>query len=140
MPSDDTVPRIDLDEPVEPRGVGRSEAIELRLLEADAKAKDNLNREADQRYFLRWASVVICVLLVIFMAATLLHVSHQLLSPSYFETSAALVVAGFVAPIVSMTVLAVSLLVASFRGFKGGDGKDGIEVAGNAIRTGSSIG
>jgi hypothetical protein len=125
-----TVPPVD----VEPTGVdgpsGRDDH-EFRLLEADAKARENLNREADQRYRLRWIAVGLVILIIAGMGGLLAHVAHWL--PR--ETNAmGAVIALHLAPIVSMTTLAIALLVAAFRGFKDGDEKAGAAIATEGAR------
>lgn len=95
--------------------------IELRLLDADAKAKENLNREADQRYWLRWAAVAVAFAIILGMGYMLGHVGYYILSRHGIGAPAAFLVAVYVAPIVSMTTIALALLVAAFRAFKSGD-------------------
>ncbi|MFK4794235.1 hypothetical protein [Sphingobium sp. ZW T5_29] len=117
------VPPVDL--PTESEGSRRFVDLELRLLDADAKAKENLNREADQRYFLRWGAVALSVAVVAGMAFMLYHVGYYMLSKSVANVPAAFLVAIYVAPIVSMTTVSLALLVAAFRAFKDGDEKAG---------------
>jgi hypothetical protein len=124
------VPPLNPDPPVPTDANGRSE-YEFRLLEADAKARENLNREADQRYWLRWFVVVLAFLVILGMGGLLLHVSHWLPKDSNAIGS---VIALHVAPIASMTTLAIALLVAAFRGFKDGDEKSSVETANASIR------
>lgn len=114
--------------PDEPNG--RSD-YEYRLLEADAKARENLNREADQRYWLRWVAVGLVVLIILGMACLLAHVAHWL--PNEPKAASA-VIALHLAPIVSMTTLAIALLVAAFRGFKDGDEKSSAAIASDGAR------
>ncbi len=130
-----TVPPVD----VTPNGsdgtIGRSDH-EYRLLEADAKARENLNREADQRYWLRWVAVGLVVLIIIGMGCLLAHVAHWL--PNEANAMGA-VIALHIAPIVSMTTLSISLLVAAFRGFKDGDEKAGAAIASEGARATSYL-
>ncbi|MEQ1724904.1 MAG: hypothetical protein ABL882_03140 [Sphingopyxis sp.] len=114
--------------PVEPNG--RSD-YEYRLLEADAKARENLNREADQRYWLRWVAVALVILIIFGMGGLLTHVAHWL--PSEPRAMGA-VIALHLAPIISMSTLAIALLVAAFRGFKDGDEKSGAAIATEGAR------
>ncbi|MGC1468390.1 MAG: hypothetical protein WA793_03335 [Sphingorhabdus sp.] len=109
---------------------GRSD-YEFRLLQADAKSRENLNREADQRYWLRWAVVILAVLVIVGMGALLVHVAHWL--PKDTNAMGA-VIALHVAPIISMTTLAIALLVAAFRGFKDGDEKSSVDAANSSVK------
>ncbi|MDA3857048.1 MAG: hypothetical protein PF480_02100, partial [Roseovarius sp.] len=88
-----------------------------------AKSKENLNREADQRFSLRRLAIFVAVLLIVGMGAILWHGTHRIFSPQYFDVPAPYVVAIFVAPILSMTTLAIGILVAAFRGFSARDGE-----------------
>ena len=124
------VPPVD----AQPVGTGGRSDHEYRLLEADAKARENLNREADQRYWLRWVAVGLVVLIILGMGCLLAHVSH------WFPTNSnamPAVIALHIAPIVSMTTLAIALLVAAFRGFKEGDEKAGMAFAAESAKAGS---
>jgi hypothetical protein len=123
------VPPVD-EKPVDPESNGRSD-YEYRLLQADAKARENLNREADQRYWLRWGVVVLAVLVIVGMGCLLVHVAHWLPKDS---TALGAVIALHVAPIVSMTTLAIALLIAAFRGFKDGDEKSSIDTANSSMK------
>lgn len=113
--------------------VRRFEAIELRLIDAEAKAKENRNRETDQRYVLRWVAVVCAGLLIIGMATMLWHLAHWTVgNPS--NAPASFIVAIFVAPILSMTTLALALLVAAFRGYKDSDEATGATFASQGMK------
>ena len=131
---DEVAPTVPLIDGGAPRKVELNERgdYEFRLLEADAKARENLNREADQRYWLRWAAVVLVVLIIGGMALLLNHVSHWLPNNSVMINA---LIALHVAPIVSMTTLAIALLVAAFRGFKEGDEKAGTFLASDGARS-----
>jgi hypothetical protein len=129
------VPPVDAQatSPEEPDG--RSD-YEFRLLEADAKARENLNREADQRYWLRWVAVTLVVLIILGMAIFLAHVAHWLPNE---PNSTSVVVALHLAPIISMTTLAIALLVAAFRGFKDGDEKSSAAITSDGARVAGFI-
>lgn len=113
--------------------------IELRLLDAGAKSKENLNREADQRFNLRRLAVAVGVLLIIGMGVMLCHVSHAIFTPSYFEKPSMYIVAALVAPILSMTTVSIALLVAAFRGFKDSDGNDSVAMTTDVARSAGII-
>jgi hypothetical protein len=108
--------------------------IELRLLDAGAKSKENFNREADQRFNLRRLAVLVAVFLIIGMGIMLYHVAHAVFTPHYFEKPFMYVVAVLVAPILSMTTVSIALLVAAFRGFKGSDEADAAKMTTDAAR------
>ena len=135
------IPEIDKggDQP-DPESVSRLNEIELRALDADAKAKENRNREADQRSWLRWLAVMICVLLIVGMGGVLWHTAHSIFSPNYTQFSASYIVATYLAPIASMTTLAVALLVAAFRGFRKTDEADAAATTAEAARVGGLVG
>lgn len=137
MPNE-SVPNIDQDGAA-PMASARVEDIELRLLDANAKSKENVNKEADQRYRLRWLAVVVSILLICGMGLILWHASHKVLGLSYVHSQGVYIIAAFVAPIVSMTTLSLALLVAAFRGFKDSDAKDGGGVAMSAAKTGGVL-
>jgi hypothetical protein len=130
------VPPVDAQPIKQDEPNGRSDH-EFRFLEADAKARENLNREADQlysirersagqRFLLRQIAVTMVVLIIFGMGALLAHVAHWLPNG---PNSMGAVIALHIAPIVSMTTLAIALLVAAFRGFKDGDEKAGATIA-----------
>ena len=125
------VPQVDLKPAVVPKTGQNPDAFEFRLLEADAKARENLNREADQRFWLRWIAVFVVLSIIVMMALMLNHVAHWLPSDT---KSVGVVIALHLAPITSMSALAVALLVAAFRGFKDGDEKAGASVAAETLK------
>ena len=65
------------------------------------------------------------------MGCLLVHVAHWL--PNEPKAMGALI-ALHIAPIVSMTTLAIALLVAAFRGFKDGDEKAGASLTTDGVR------
>ncbi len=130
----ETVPPVD--EPTSEKSENARELskIELAILDADAKAKQNLNREADQRYWLRWAAVGISASIILGMALLLRHSAHQMVTLAIYQSPATFFIAAYVAPILSMTTLSIALLVAAFRGFKDGDEKSGFSAATEGAR------
>jgi hypothetical protein len=111
----------------------RFEEIELRLIDAEAKAKENRNRETDQRYFFRFVAVGCACLLILGMATMLWHLAHWTVgNPN--NAPASFIVAIFVAPILSMTTLALALLVAAFRGYKESDEATGATLASQGMK------
>lgn len=125
-----------VDEPPIPEEPDRYEALQFRGLEAEAKAKEDVNREADQRYMLRWIAVAATLSIIIGMGCVLGHVVHKLMTLKTFGAGTAYIIAVYVAPIVSMSGLSIALLVAAFRGFKDGDGDTGA----NAVAEGLKVG
>ncbi|OAO02591.1 hypothetical protein A8B75_11660 [Sphingomonadales bacterium EhC05] len=133
------VPKVDLggeDAPEDLPQPDQYEAIALRSLDADAKAKENVNREANQRYYLRWLAVIASLLIMSGMGWMLSHVVHKLMSLRTFGTPSAYIIAIYVAPILSMTGLSIALLVAAFRGFKDGDGDTGAKALSEGAKMG----
>ena len=110
------------------------EAIELRALDADAKAKENVNRETDQRYTFRWIAVFAGCIVIIIMGCTLNSVYHRMPELAAKKIPAAVLVAMFIAPVTSMTALALALQVAAFRGFKDGDESKGASAASEGLK------
>lgn len=137
---DGIVPPIDA-VPEKPDGsVEKYSAIELRLLDAEAKAKEKGNREADQRYWLRWFTIGVAFAIVLGMSGMVYHVSHKLVSLRSFGASNSYVIALYVAPIVSLTSLALALLVAAFRGYKEGDERTGMSAASQSAQATGMMG
>lgn len=129
-----TVPPVEPD-PVPPGGgEERFAAIELRLLDADAKAKENVNRESGQRFWLRWIAVGLACAVVGGMGWMLTHVVHHVLSLQRAGAPASFIIAIYVAPIISITTIALAMLVAAFRGFKDKDSANGASLAADAAR------
>jgi hypothetical protein len=128
-----TVPTLDANTKSEAED-RRFSDIELRLLDAGAKSKENVNREADQRFNLRRLAVGMGVILIFGMGVMLYHVAHAVFTPHYFEKPSMYVVAALVAPILSMTTVSIALLVAAFRGFKGSDEADAAKMTTDAAR------
>lgn len=94
------------------------EGEELTALQYEASRHRLFEREANQRVVVRWAVVFIGIIVVAFMAYILFYhlFCHPLLST---ENEFSWIV--IVAPVTSITVITVSLLVAAFRRF---DNKD----------------
>jgi hypothetical protein len=127
--TDNIVPLVDASSFKPDPPSGKYGAIELRLLDAEANAKEKINREADQRYWLRFASVGICVLAICGMSWLLWAVADKLLAATNLPSKGAYVIALYVAPIVSVTTLSISLLVSAFRGYKDSDERTGLSAA-----------
>lgn len=131
----DEVPPVDAQP--EPSGGGETAnqiKITNRLLDAEAKAREHANRETDQRYYLRYGAVLIAILLMAGMGWMLAHVSHHFFTLKLLGAPSGLIVAMFVAPIISLTTISLSLLVAAFRGYKDGDQNTGMDVASNGMK------
>lgn len=113
--------------------------FELRMLDADANAKDKLNREADQRFYLRWAAVLIAFAVMVGMATLLCHVGYYILTKDVTKVPSAFLLAVYVAPIVSITTVSLALLVAAFRAFKDGDERMSALIAAEGARATGAI-
>lgn len=118
-----SVPEIDQEssEPAKSASLDSSETPEYRVLKADAKAKENLNRESDQRYSLRKLVIWVCIALMVAMCGLLLYVVCSLVESDKVKASPSIFIAAYLAPIASMTTVAIALLVAAFRGYRDSD-------------------
>lgn len=130
------VPGIDQD-------TGKNEAVptqysefNLRVLDAEAREKEKINREADQRYWLRFVSVFVAIAILIGMGIVLICVSKEALPPSYVKSHPVYIVSVSIGPVVSMTTITIALLFAAFRGFKNADP----ELAIDPVSAGARIG
>lgn len=128
------VPPIDAESGGDKAQPEQQTKIEYRLLEASAKAKENLNREADQRYYLRWLAVILGLLIIGVMIVVLFHMSHRVLIGPILLAPTAYGMTLIIVPIVSMTTIVLALLIAAFRGFKAGDEDSAVSAATNSAR------
>ena len=120
------VPEIDRD------SINSEASLHLRLIDAEAKSREKLNREADQRYWLRWLVIAMSVLLVVGMAVLLVFVVCRVIFGGFMELDQSVQVTAYLAPITSMTAVTIALLIAAFRGYKETDeeaAKSGIREA-----------
>jgi len=130
------VPDFDQEPKVE-ENVLRFEEIELRSLDADARSRENLNREADQRFHFRnWAVILTSTLIFLFIILAF-HIVMNL--EGLIEKNAApIVVVGLYAvPIAAIVTLTVSLMLAAFRGSKDGDETTAAKASVNGTRIGA---
>lgn len=129
MPDADLPPEI----PQEPNGqdpiaetlAGYEERV-ARL--EDALAQNELSHESEERYLLiseirqrilmRKIAVGTALIVVIFMAGVLMHATHSFFWGRFVVIPQAIAIAMFIGPIVSITTLAVVLMVGAFRRFK----------------------
>ncbi|MCW2308810.1 hypothetical protein [Rhodobium gokarnense] len=132
------VPPIDAQPEAEKAQPQRQTNIEFRLLEASAKAKENLNREADQRYYLRWLAVIVALAIIFMMSFALFHMSHNVIWGTILTVPATYAIALVVSPIISITAILIALFIAAFRGFKKDDEENFISAAKDGMR-GSGI-
>lgn len=110
------------------------EALELELLDFERALRRLQNREASQRYWLRWISVGIGVLVVAGMAAMMWYLVQETgKDPSRILTPG-FAVAMIVAPITSITAITVALFVGAFRRFEDKDMESISNTALNAAR------
>lgn len=116
------------------------EEVELRQIDADAKARENLNREADQRFHLRYWAVVVASLLMLLFVIIAIHILNSV--PYLLDKKATplLVVGLYVPPIAAVVTLSVSLLLAAFRGTKEMDGETAVQAGMNGAKIGSFLG
>ena len=125
--------------PVDPALVGKDvshdrERLELRLLEAEALLKEHGNREAGQRFWLKWFAVGTGAIVVTAMACLLTHLVHMVFWGPILLVGSAFSVAMIVAPIASITTITVAIFVGAFRRF---DDKDASKLT-NGVGTAST--
>lgn len=114
------VPKVDPDLSMS-AGPDRQQQLELELLEADAKARNLSNRDADQRFALKWIAIVVGLAVIAGMVFFLWHVSHKLFLGPFMTTSPGFAVAAIVAPVTAITTITVVILVGAFRQFSDAD-------------------
>lgn len=135
----DSIPPVDPD--LAQGGVNQErERLELRLLEAEAQLKEHGNREAGQRYWLKWFAVLLGAIVVVAMAALLTHLVHMVFWGPILLARSAFSVAMIVAPIASITTITVAIFVGAFRKFEDKDVKqlkDGLSTTANYWADGS---
>jgi hypothetical protein len=115
------------------------EKHEFCQLEADNRTRENLFREADQRYSLRRLAVAIVLAILLLLFFVLLHMSHKIFFWSFITVSPAYAMTLIIAPIASMSALAMALLVAAFRGFKKDDEETTAGAAASAMRSAGTL-
>jgi hypothetical protein len=113
--SEDSSPRIPTVDPDLPPGNGGAqksrEELEYRLLESEADLKGHLSHEAGQRVTVKWIAVVTAVLVVLFMAISFCLVIYRVFYDGFTFSNTGFAVAVIAAPVISLTTIAVALLV-----------------------------
>ncbi|MBI1620325.1 hypothetical protein [Aquamicrobium zhengzhouense] len=103
----------------------RLASLEDRLaqeqLTQEGKARDLLIKEIEQRITNRQTAISIAVVVMIFMAMLLGHVTHSFYWGRLIVVPQSVAIAMFLAPVISITTLAVVLIVGAFRHFKDRD-------------------
>lgn len=99
--------------------------LEERLAEEqltqEGKARDLLIKEIEQRITNRQTAITIAVVVMIFMALLLGHVTHSFYWGPVMVVPQSVAIAMFLAPVISITTLSVVLVVGAFRHFKDRD-------------------
>ena len=121
MPTSSSVPEVDKPKGKTEEHQTRFEELEYKNLELDAKAKEHRNREASLNYRVRIIAAFITVFLILSMLVLLIQVVCRSLRSNGMLDTSSIHIAVYVAPIASFTTLALSLLVAAFRGNPGMD-------------------
>jgi len=111
------------------------EKLEFELLEAEAKLKRLANREIGQRFIIKWIAIVTGWLVILGMAALLVHFFHKAFWGSFLFVSPSFAVAMIVAPVASITAITVAIFVGAFRRFEDKD----LERLGNSVSTGAGM-
>lgn len=130
----DTIPNVDSDLSKNNSQADR-EKLEFRLLESDARLQEHRNREAGQRYWLRWIAAVVGVVVIVLMVALLSHLTHKVFWGPVLLVNRAFSVAMIVAPITSITAITVALFVGAFRRFEEKD----VETVGSGVAAGMNL-
>ncbi|MCY4184597.1 MAG: hypothetical protein OXC82_01830 [Rhodobacteraceae bacterium] len=91
-------------------------------LEVDEKDRKNRQRSAGQRYWLRYFAIIIACGVMGVMLILLHEVVCWMLYETNFEKPSVYIVA-YLAPISSLTILAIAMLVSAFRGYHKNDQK-----------------
>ena len=110
-------------------------SIEERSLEASAREKENRNKEAEQRIFLRTAAVILAVVVMLAMVAMFLYVTHLFVAKGIPEDSPVYVIVALIAPVVSVTAISIAFLLGVFRGYKDVDGDKAIQAVADVARS-----
>lgn len=93
------------------------------LLDLDEKDRTNRQRSAGQRYYLRYFAIFITFCIMVVMLIVLYEVVCWLLYGTNFEKPASVYIVAYLAPISSLTILAIAMLVSAFRGYHKNDDK-----------------
>lgn len=94
------------------------EALAQNQLSHEGKARDLLISEIQQRILMRKIAVGTALIVMIVMAGVLMHATHSFFWGRFVVIPQAIAIAMFIGPIVSITTLAVVLMVGAFRRFK----------------------
>lgn len=132
MPETDTAPELPQDVLHVRLETDEVEALQNRLAELeDAIARDSLSQEWQtrqliideirQRIRMRTIAVSVVVVIILFMAGILAHAVHKFFWWRLVVVPYSLAIAMFLGPIVSITTLAVVMVVGAFRRFKDED-------------------
>lgn len=97
--------------------------ISSKEMSLEDQLRSSLIREAEQRILIRKIVIGICVVVLVFMGFLGLHATHQVQSQWFWNLTIpqAYLIALLVAPIASISVVTVALLVGAFRQFREGD-------------------
>ncbi|MDX3976139.1 hypothetical protein [Shinella sp.] len=90
-------------------------------LSAEAEYKALLKKEIQQRIDVRNWVIVIAIVVLIFMGGMLTHTAHSIYRTHQFDLAPSVLIALYLAPIVSITTITVMLLFGAFRRFKDDD-------------------
>lgn len=115
------------------------EELELKLIDLQVKNEEISSREADQRYTLRGLAIAVIIILIVAMSFLLNAVIFELFKVADLSKIPLHVILIYLAPIISITALAIALLVAAFRGYKDQDVADTANAASKATSMGSSF-
>lgn len=116
------------------------EKLELKLLDLQVKNEEISSREADQRYNLKGWAVVVITMILIGMFFLINTIVGKLLLIKNWEEIPTTIIGIYAIPIISVTALAISLLIAAFRGYKSNDASDTADVVSKTARASTTLG
>jgi hypothetical protein len=123
VPEKQSVPAL----PVQPERVvtnvanSRVEQSELARLDEEVRFQRIVNRDRSQKFWLRWIAAGTGLVVILGMAGLVAHVMHHLTWWPVQTYSSSVLVALFVAPLLSITTVTIALFVGAFRRFRDDD-------------------
>ena len=123
-----------------PSAPDHAETLEQRRLEDDDIARKHRKRDADQRYMLRWLAVLVTLTLIGLMVATLCRAHLLFAEDAQLSASPTYIIALLITPVVSLSALAIALLVAAFRGYQDTDTGEAGKAITDVARSGELAG
>lgn len=121
VPSEDATPDSSVISELERRLADLELQTDVAKLSGEAKYRDLLIEEIQQRINMRYWVVLISIIVMLFMAGALTHAAHEYFWGSFLTIPQAVAIAMFLAPIISISTITIMLLIGAFRRFKDDD-------------------